>query len=104
MSIAIDSMKCRACGKCLDVCPGSLIVRGEDKKAVIRYPKDCWGCVSCVKVCKVNAIEFFLGEDMGGSDTYMQVETKDHYLDWKFYDSNGLKRTIEVDRTSSNKY
>ena len=40
MSIAIDSMKCRACGKCLDVCPGSLIVRGEDKKAVIRYPKD----------------------------------------------------------------
>ena len=44
MSIAIDSMKCRACGKCLDVCPGSLIVRGEDKKAVIRYPKDCWGC------------------------------------------------------------
>ena len=39
MSIAIDSMKCRACGKCLDVCPGSLIVRGEDKKAVIRYPK-----------------------------------------------------------------
>ena len=34
MSIAIDSMKCRACGKCLDVCPGSLIVRGEDKKAV----------------------------------------------------------------------
>ena len=33
MSIAIDSMKCRACGKCLDVCPGSLIVRGEDKKA-----------------------------------------------------------------------
>ena len=42
MSIAIDSMKCRACGKCLDVCPGSLIVRGEDKKAVIRYPKDCF--------------------------------------------------------------
>ena len=48
MSIAIDSMKCRACGKCLDVCPGSLIVRGEDKKAVIRYPKDCWGCASCI--------------------------------------------------------
>ena len=51
MSIAIDSMKCRACGKCLDVCPGSLIVRGEDKKAVIRYPKDCWGCASCIKEC-----------------------------------------------------
>lgn len=33
MSIAIDSMKCRACGKCLDVCPGSLIVRGEEKKS-----------------------------------------------------------------------
>ena len=59
MSIAIDSMKCRACGKCLDVCPGSLIVRGEDKKAVIRYPKDCWGCASCIKECPFEAISYY---------------------------------------------
>ena len=66
MSIAIDSMKCRACGKCLDVCPGSLIVRGEDKKAVIRYPKDCWGCASCIKECPFEAISYYLGADIGG--------------------------------------
>lgn len=102
MSIRFND-NCIGCGALCKVCPGSLI-KIKDNRAYIKYPKDCWGCVSCVKVCKVNAIEFFLGEDMGGSDTYMQVETKDHYLDWKFYDSNGLKRTIEVDRTSSNKY
>lgn len=27
MSIAIDKVKCRGCGKCTEVCPGSLIKR-----------------------------------------------------------------------------
>ena len=44
MSIAIDSMKCRACGKCLDVCPGSLIVRGEDKKAGLGGHRQILAC------------------------------------------------------------
>ena len=80
MSIAIDSMKCRACGKCLDVCPGSLIVRGEDKKAVIRYPKDCWGCCSCIKECKVDL------------------------LHWRIKKTDGTIETIVVNKKDSNKY
>jgi adenylylsulfate reductase subunit B len=88
---------------CSEVCPGSLIAM-IGKKAEIQYPKDCWGCVSCVKECHVGAIEFFLGEDMGGSDAYMQVEKDGKLLNWKFYDDNGWIRTITVNSTSSNQY
>ena len=48
MSIRIDQKKCVGCRKCSEVCPGTLIVM-EDKKAVMKYPKNCWGCVSCAK-------------------------------------------------------
>ena len=66
MSIRIDQKKCVGCRKCSEVCPGTLIVM-EDKKAVMKYPKNCWGCVSCVKECKAGAIDFFLGADIGGN-------------------------------------
>ena len=64
MSIRIDQKKCVGCRKCSEVCPGILIVM-EDKKAVMIYPKNCWGCVSCVKERKAVAIDFFLGADIG---------------------------------------
>ena len=86
MSIRINPQKCVGCRMC------------------IKYPKDCWGCVSCVKECKTGAIEFFLGEDMGGNDIYMQVEKDGKFLNWNFYNNNGLFRTITVDSANSNKY
>ena len=39
MSIIIDKDKCRKCGKCTEVCPGSLIKKDEDGKAFIKYPR-----------------------------------------------------------------
>lgn len=42
MSIVINKEKCAGCGQCSIVCPGSLIKMGEDKKAYMKYPKDCW--------------------------------------------------------------
>ena len=65
MSIRIREDRCVGCGKCQEVCPGTLI-QIKDKKAVMKYPKNCWGCVSCVKECKMGAIEFYLGADIGG--------------------------------------
>lgn len=94
MSIAIDSMKCRACGKCLDVCPGSLIVRGEDKKAVIRYPKDCLGCASCIKECPFEAISYYLGADIGGMGSQMTVHTEGDLLHWRIKKTDGTIETI----------
>ena len=42
MSIMIDKAKCKGCGMCTSVCPGSLIYQDSEKKAFIKYPKDCW--------------------------------------------------------------
>ena len=89
MSIAIDSMKCRACGKCLDVCPGSLIVRGEEKKAVIRY---------------LLAISYNLGADIGGMGSQMTVHTEGDLLHWRIKKTDGTIETIVVNKKDSNKY
>lgn len=104
MSIRINEAKCIGCKKCEKVCPGSLIST-DTGKAQINFPKDCWGCVSCVKECSQGAIEFYLAEDMGGNESvYMQVEKENRFLNWKFYSNEELIRTIKVDSTSSNKY
>lgn len=103
MSIRINPEKCVGCRMCTKACPGGLI-EVQNNKADIKYPMDCWGCASCIKECKTGAIEFFLGEDIGGNGTYMQVEKDGKFLNWKFYNSQGLVRTITVDSTSSNKY
>lgn len=49
MSIRINQDRCIGCKRCVSVCPGSLIDINETGKARMHYPKDCWGCVSCVK-------------------------------------------------------
>lgn len=69
MSIRMNEARCIGCGRCAEVCPGTLIEL-QNKKAVMCYPKDCWGCVSCVKECPVGAIDFFLGADIGGCGKY----------------------------------
>lgn len=103
MSIAIDSEKCIGCGKCGLVCPGSLI-KMNDKKAYIKYPKDCWGCTSCVKECPVNAVEFFLGADIGGMGGRVHTEDNGDILKWVIISQNGEKKEIDVNRRESNKY
>ena len=61
MSIIIDKAKWKGCGMCTSVCPGSLIYQDSEKKAFIKYPKDCWGCASCIKECHFGAIALYLG-------------------------------------------
>ncbi|MFR0781415.1 MAG: ferredoxin family protein [Coprococcus sp.] len=58
------------------VCPGSLIGKNPDGTACMRYPKDCWGCSSCIKECKFGAIALYLGADIGGMGSKMTVERK----------------------------
>ncbi len=103
MSIRIQSDRCIGCGKCAEVCPGSLIAV-EHRTAVMKYPKDCWGCVSCVKECKAGAISFYLGSDIGGNETYLQVKQEGTLLHWQFYRKDELIKTITVDRNNSNQY
>ena len=104
MSINIDQSKCIGCGKCHDVCPGTLIKINADKKAFIKYPKDCWGCTSCIKECPVHAIRFFLGEDIGGKGSKVHTEKVNGLVKWIVEFPDGSVKTIEIDPKESNKY
>ena len=104
MSIFIDKEKCKKCGKCAAVCPGSLIGKNPDGTACMRYPKDCWGCSSCIKECKFGAIALYLGADIGGMGSKMSVASREQYLDWKIEKRDGSVETIVIDRKQSNQY
>lgn len=104
MSIRIDHDKCRSCGACIEICPGSLIERDSDGKAWMKYPMDCWGCASCIKECRFGAIALFLGADIGGRGGQMTVQTEGNILHWQVTDPAGLVKQIDVDRKAANKY
>lgn len=104
MSIMIDRSKCVGCGKCHEVCPGTLIKLDENKRAYIKYPRDCWGCTSCIKECPVYAIRFYLGADIGGMGGLVHTEEKGDILNWIIECSDGSAKVIAVNRKESNKY
>lgn len=104
MSIMIDKQKCKGCGKCTDVCPGSLIYQDDDRKAFIKYPKDCWGCASCIKECHFGAIGFFLGADIGGRGSVMTVKSGPDTLTWNIEKRDGQTEQIIINKKEANKY
>ena len=104
MSIMIDKQKCKGCGLCTEVCPGSLIYQGDDKKAYIRYPKDCWGCASCIKECHFGAIVLFLGADIGGRGSVMTVKSTEDTLTWNIEKRDGTTEQILINKKEANKY
>lgn len=103
MSIVIND-RCRGCGMCMDVCPGSLIKKNEEGKAFMKYPRDCWGCASCIKECNFGAIEFFLGADIGGSGSRMTVALDGEIMHWNIRMGDGTVKTIDVNRADANRY
>lgn len=104
MSIAFNKEKCVSCKKCLDVCPGSLLMLRTDGKPFIKYPKDCWGCTSCIKECKFGAIAIYLGADIGGRGSKLTANIDDDIVHWKIEEKNGLVHDIDINRKDSNKY
>lgn len=104
MSIVIDGEKCAGCGRCAAVCPGSLIKKDCDGKFYIKYPKDCWGCSSCIKECKFGAISLYLGADIGGMGSRLSVTTQGDIVHWNIEKTDGTTETIDINRKESNKY
>ena len=104
MSIAISYDLCVGCGRCITVCPGTLISQKEDKKAYMKYPKDCWGCCSCIKECPKKAISLYLGADIGGRGSLMTVNKEDGILHWSIKETNGVVHKIDINSRDSNKY
>lgn len=57
--VLIDTKKCEACWKCLEVCPKNMIGRiNLPWHKHIRFVNGnaCIGCMKCVKICKTGAI------------------------------------------------
>ncbi|HHX56715.1 MAG: 4Fe-4S binding protein [Clostridiales bacterium] len=104
MSIAIDKNLCIGCGKCMKVCPGGLLKHDENKKAFIKYPKDCWGCCACIKECNKNAIALYLGADVGGMGSLMYAKEEDSHINWLIKKYDGDIEEIIVSKKESNKY
>ncbi|GIM28263.1 ferredoxin [Clostridium polyendosporum] len=104
MSIKIDVNKCVGCGKCLEVCPGSLIYKSKDNKAYIKYEKDCWGCTACLKECGVEAIKYYLGPDIGGNGSYLYTKKDKNFLNWHIVNKEGHESVLKINRKESNKY
>lgn len=104
MSIRINKEKCIGCGLCMEVCPGNLLKRDSNNKACIKCPKDCWGCTSCIKECPRNAIEFYLGADMGGKGGILTVSEDKGISHWTLQTPDGSCKTIDVNKKDANKY
>ena len=68
----IDEDKCVMCGKCIEICPKSIIIKKPKKQEVVvecnstefgkavkeKCSNGCMGCGMCAKVCPVDAIVF----------------------------------------------
>ncbi|MBR1851924.1 MAG: ferredoxin family protein [Lachnospiraceae bacterium] len=104
MSIQIDKSVCVGCAKCVEACPGNLIHRDENNRAEIKRVRDCWGCTSCLKECKVGAISFFLGADIGGRGSVLSVREEGDLKHWTVTDPDGNRQTITINSKESNKY
>jgi len=76
----------------------------EAGKAFMAYPKDCWGCMACIKECPVGAIAYFLGPDMGGLGGTMKARRDGQYWNWEYTSPTGESQTIVVNAQESNKY
>lgn len=103
MSIRINQEKCKNCHRCMEVCPGSLI-KEKENRAFLKYPKNCWGCASCVKACRFEAIDFYLGADIGGRGSTLNVTYEGDILHWNIHKYNGENVTVDVNSKNSNTY
>lgn len=101
--IEIDKTKCVGCGRCVDICPGNLLLL-KNSRADIRDVRDCWGCTACVKICPHNAICYRLAADLGGAGAKLFAQDSPTKLTWQIHKIDGSKIFLEVDKSQANKF
>ena len=99
MSIKINKDKCTGCPgnkekPCVHICPGDLIYFSNVKKRPeIRDYGECWGCLSCSKVCKAQAIEGTLPFAIREEEVSLIPMKEKDQLNW-YLKANNQKRKI----------
>lgn len=81
-----------------------MVGEGKNRKAEMAYPDECWGCMSCVKICPKHAIEFYLGDDIGGQGTSLIAEANHREIDWTACRKGCILEKIITSRQEANKY
>lgn len=104
MSIAIDQEKCVGCRRCVEACPGNLIKMDGEGRARMMHPRDCWGCTACLKACPTDAVQFFLGADIGGRGATLGFSQKNGRIRWSVTRPDGGRETVEIDPKDANRY
>lgn len=97
MSITVNSDKCLGCEKCVEICPGNLLVLDKDK-ACIRHPQDCWDCMACVKVCPEQALETKLPYQLAGYKASLKPTVFTDRIEWELTDLHGQKEHFTIKR------
>ncbi len=95
----VDTQKCTGCAGlpescCERVCPGDLMaVSPATGKAYCRAPRDCWDCMSCVKVCPSGALETKMPYQLGYFSARLRPILGKDAIIWKCRDINGREQT-----------
>ncbi|MBI4785895.1 MAG: 4Fe-4S binding protein [Chloroflexi bacterium] len=91
----INKEKCDGCKAeheplCEQVCPGDLMtLNAQTSKAYCRFTRDCWDCMSCVKICPQGAIETRLPYQLGYYPAKLIPLMGTNKITWTSIDING---------------
>ncbi len=95
MSVAVDVQKCTGCRglkepRCVESCPGDLMaLDAVIGKAYIRDPRDCWDCMSCVKLCPHGALETRLPFQLANFGASLRPKVARDRIVWTLTDAAG---------------
>ena len=96
----VDLKKCTGCAGreeslCEEACPGDLMYVGDDGKAHCHANRDCWDCMSCVKMCPSGAITTRVPYQLGYHKATLRPIMGKNSITWKCTDINGQTVTYK---------
>ncbi len=97
MAIRIDPRLCRACGNCVNACPGDLIVLSGGQ-ARLRAAGECWNCLSCAKACPERAIRGVLPFVLADDGASLWPEISGDELRWVCAHPDGTREEFLLGR------
>ena len=99
----VNVKKCNGCkGRaetfCEEICPGDLMMLNpETGKVCLRSPRDCWDCMSCIKVCPAGALEIKIPYQLGYHKARLKPIMGKNRITWKCRDINGKETTFSFE-------